>query len=117
MFDSARFHRPLFQRPHHAATQLFLGKRLAAAVGLDDSRRLDFRGFVSIEARTAGFALAAASDLHAVTGQSGIDDPRVFMAAKRTIQGVSLPFFRLRRKPASLNGIQEFASGLRQPQT
>ena len=77
-------------------------QRLVHAVVDDLHRQVVGAGGIRVHARTA------------FDGFESCEDLDIFCAI---VHSVSLPFFRLCRKPAALNCNKEFASGLRQPQT
>src|SRR3546814_5799394 len=69
-------HRALVQRAVEALAQLARVEGVAAPVGLDDRRQLEFDRLQRAEALAAGLALAPAADRRAVLADARVDDAR-----------------------------------------
>src|ERR1700679_985384 len=90
--------RALLQRLLHSRQELALIEGLAAAVALDHGRHQQLRGLEGGEAFGTGETFASSTNLPALTGQAGVDDLSLRMAAKWAIHGACLA--RRRRAPA-----------------
>src|SRR5690606_32506270 len=90
LFEFIRRHRPLFQCPDHAVSQLVLVERLPAAVALDQARHYQFRRLERGETLVAIEALAAPAHLPAITGEARIDHLGFFVTAKGTVHAIRL---------------------------
>ena len=69
LFELIGWHGALFERAHHAVTQLVLVEGLATAVGFDDARHDEFGRFEGREALIARQTLPATADLPTFPGK------------------------------------------------
>src|SRR3546814_7061678 len=78
-------YRALVQRAVEALAQLARVEGVAAPVGLDDRRQLEFDRLQRAEALAAGLALAPAADRRAVLADARVDDAGVCVLAEEAM--------------------------------
>jgi len=78
-------HGSLLERLAQTASQLVLVEGLAPIVALDDRGHGELRALEGREPLAATLALASPSNLHALTGETGIDDPRLRMTTEGAV--------------------------------